>query len=114
MKPCRLLMAVLTAVNIALPLAHLSGNAEKQALSDGRALYKKHCAMCHFPDKADKKMGPGMKDLFKNKELPSSKQPATPEIVREKIAKGGKGMPAFAKKLSAEECDALMEYLETL
>jgi mono/diheme cytochrome c family protein len=92
----------------------MSADEEKKAAPDGQAIYKKQCNMCHFPDKADKKMGPGLKDLLKNKELPLSKKPATAEVVREQIEKGSKAMPAFAKKLSTEEMDALMDYLKTL
>ena len=83
--------------------------------SEGQKIFKKNCNMCHFPDKADKKMGPGLKDLFKNKELPASKKPATEDTVREQIAKGSKkGMPPFEDKLSASDVDNLIAYLKTL
>jgi len=101
------------ALGLILPLGVLRADNEKK-VADGEAVYKKSCNMCHFPDKADKKMGPGLKDLFKNKELPQSHRPVSDAVVREQIEKGSKVMPAFAKKLEPAEIDNLMEYLKTL
>jgi len=114
MKKHGLPMMMFVAVGFILPLTVTIADEAKRAAPEGQALYKKHCNMCHFPDKADKKMGPGLKDLLKNTELPLSKKPASVEVVREQINKGSKAMPAFGKKLSAKEMDALMEYLKTL
>jgi len=100
------------ALGLILPLSLSS--ADNKKVADGEAVYKKNCNMCHFPDKADKKLGPGLKDLFKNKELPQSHKPVTEATVREQIEKGSKAMPGFGKKLSAEEIDSLMAYLKTL
>ena len=62
------------ALGLILPLGVLRADSGKK-VADGEAVYKKNCNMCHFPDKAEKKMGPGLKDLFKNKELPQSHRP---------------------------------------
>jgi len=101
-------------LGLLLPLTAFSTQDAKSTSPDGAAIYKKNCNMCHFPDKADKKMGPGLKDLFKNKELPQSHKPATEANVREQIENGSKAMPGFAKKLSTADIDALMDYLKTL
>ncbi|MGH9425047.1 MAG: c-type cytochrome [Terriglobia bacterium] len=102
------------ALGLLLPLTVFSTQDAKSASADGETIYKKNCNMCHFPDKADKKLGPGLKDLFKNKDLPQSHKPATDANVREQIEKGSKAMPGFGKKLSPAEIDALMDYLKTL
>ena len=106
-------MSVFT-LGLLLPVAVFSTQESKSASADGETIYKKNCNMCHFPDKADKKLGPGLKDLFKNKELPQSHKPVTEANVREQIEKGSKAMPAFGKKLSADDIDVLMGYLKTL
>jgi mono/diheme cytochrome c family protein len=106
-------ISILT-LGLTLPLTVFSTQDSKGASADGETIYKKNCNMCHFPDKADKKLGPGLKDLFKNKELPQSHKPVTEAIVREQIEKGSKAMPAFGKKLSAADMDALITYLKTL
>ncbi len=75
--------------------------------------------MCHNTDSTQAKIGPGLKGLFKNKELPASHKPATDANVRQQILNGnpdGKPMPmpAFAGNLKPEEVDSLLEYLKTL
>jgi cytochrome c len=105
-------LSVLVTLGLILPLSLSS--AENKKAADGEAVYKKNCNMCHFPDKTDKKLGPGLKGLFKNKELPQSHKPVTEAAVREQIEKGSKAMPGFGKRLSSEEIDNLIEYLKTL
>jgi mono/diheme cytochrome c family protein len=85
----------------------------------GEALFKENCAMCHNTDSTEAKIGPGLKGLFKNKELPASHKPATEADVRQQILKGNPNgkpmpMPAFEGNLKPEEIDSLIEYLKTL
>ncbi len=94
-------------------------STEGGSVSEGEAIFKKNCNMCHYPNKADKKLGPGLRDLFKNKELPESHRPATEENVRAQIEKGSPDakpmpMPAFAEKLTPEEMENLLAYLKIL
>jgi len=96
-----------------------ASSASSAAVEEGKSSFGKNCSMCHFPDKTDNKVGPGLKDLFKNKELPESHLPATEENVRQQIEKGSPEakpmpMPGFKDKLSPSEMDSLIEYLKTL
>lgn len=96
--------------------SHSQGQASAK---EGEALFKQTCNMCHFPDKTDKKIGPGLKDLFKNKELPASHKPVTEANVRAQIEKGSPQakpmpMPAFKEKLTPEQIESLLSYLKTL
>ena len=86
------------------------------AVAVGKGLFQRNCALCHNADKADKKIGPGLKAVLKNKELPASHKPATEANVRAQIENGNlaKGMPAFGGKLSKAEIDSLFAYLKTL
>lgn len=103
-----------TVCLFALLLAPIFGSAESKGDGDaGKKVYKANCDMCHFADKTDKKIGPGLKGMFAAKKLPSGK-PTTDENVRSQIEKGGKMMPGFGKKLSATDIDNLMAYLKTL
>jgi mono/diheme cytochrome c family protein len=108
------LFASCVMLTLGLILPRSLSSADNKKATDGQAVYKKNCNLCHFPDKADKKLGPGLKDLFRNKELPQSHKPVTEVAVREQVEKGSKAMPGFGKKLSAEEIDNLMAYLKTL
>jgi len=78
----------------------------------GKAVFEQ-CAICHNPDSDEKKMGPGLKGLFKKDKLSSGKKP-TEANVRARIDDGGNGMPAYKDMLSDQEKDDLIAYLKTL
>jgi hypothetical protein len=84
----------------------------KAALS-GQKLFAANCSTCHFPDRKDKKTGPGLMGLFKSPQLPDSGLPVTDENVRERIVNGGDKMPPF-KHLKEEELKAIIDYLKSL
>jgi cytochrome c len=71
------------------------------------------CAVCHNADSTEKKMGPGLKDLFKHDKLVNGKK-VTDANVREKIEQGGNGMPPYKDLLSDDEKDNVIAYLKTL
>jgi mono/diheme cytochrome c family protein len=83
------------------------GNAEK-----GKEVFQQ-CGVCHNADSDEKKMGPGLKGLFKKDKLTNGKRP-TEANIRAKIDEGGNGMPAYKDMLSDEEKDDLVAYLKTL
>jgi hypothetical protein len=84
----------------------------KAALS-GEKLFAGNCSVCHFPDRKDKKVGPGLMGLFKSPKLPDSGLPVTDENVRRRIVNGGDKMPSF-KYLKEEELKAIVDYLKSL
>ncbi len=112
------------ALALGLPVATMSwAEGRKAPLTGpekaGKAAFDDNCAMCHFPDQTTSKIGPGLKGLFKNKELPYSHRPSTVANVREQIEKGdanGKPMPmpGFGSRLSKADLNNLIAYLKTL
>jgi cytochrome c2 len=84
-----------------------TGNAEK-----GKEVFEQ-CGVCHNADSDEKKMGPGLKGLFKKEKLADGKK-VTEATVRAKINEGGNGMPAYQELLSDEEKTNLIAYLKTL
>lgn len=98
--------ATLAAGSAAL-LAAGKGDAEK-----GKAVFEQ-CAVCHNADSTEKKMGPGLKGLFKKDKMSNDKKP-TEANVRAKIDEGGNGMPPYKEMLSDTEKDDLVAYLKTL
>lgn len=79
----------------------------------GEKLFAANCSACHFPDRKDKKVGPGLLGLFKSPKLPASGQPTTEENVRARIINGGDKMPPF-KHLKEAELKAIVDYLKAL
>ncbi len=100
---CIVLAAGTTAALVAAP----KGDAAK-----GKEVFGQ-CAVCHSADTTDKKVGPGLKDLFKHDKLVNGKK-VTDVTVREKIDQGGNGMPSYKDLLSDGEKDDLIAYLKTL
>jgi cytochrome c len=101
-----LFCVALTAGSITV-LARGKGDPEK-----GKAVFEQ-CAICHNADSDEKKMGPGLKGLFKKDKLSNGKKP-TEANVRARIDEGGSGMPAYKDMLSDQEKDDLIAYLKTL
>jgi mono/diheme cytochrome c family protein len=87
---------------------------DKSRWTAGRDLYRENCAVCHDIDrdaKHSRKIGPSLNHLFQNPRLPLSKGKPNRPYVAIRIKFGGQLMPAFAKKLSAEEIDTLIDYI---
>jgi cytochrome c len=71
------------------------------------------CAMCHNADSDEKKMGPGLKGLFKKDKMADGKK-ASEANIRARIDEGGNGMPGFKDVLDDQQKEDLIAYLKTL
>jgi len=101
-----IICATLAAGSTAL-IAAGKGDAAK-----GNAVFEQ-CGVCHNADSTEKKMGPGLKGLFKKDKMSNDKKP-TEANIRTKIDEGGNGMPPYKDLLSDQEKDDLIAYLKTL
>ena len=84
------------------------GDAEK-----GKALFAQQCVPCHNASSTEKKLGPGLKGLFKAAKLANGKK-ATEQNIRAQIDNGGNGMPPYKDMFSDREKDDLIAFLKTL
>ena len=82
----------------------------------GKPVFDQACAVCHDATTTDKKMGPGLKGLFKRPKLSTTGKPTNDANVLDKINIGGNGMPPFAGKDAISDVDRanLMAYLKSL
>jgi len=87
--------------------------ADKGDPAKGKEVFELQCGVCHNPDSEEKKMGPGLKGLFKKDKLTNGKKP-TESNIRAQIDEGGNGMPAYKDILSDQEKNDLVAYLKTL
>jgi cytochrome c len=71
------------------------------------------CAVCHNADSTEKKMGPGLKGLFKRDKLNDGKK-ASEANIRSRIDDGGNGMPPYKDLLDDQQKEDLVAYLKTL
>lgn len=101
-------LTVLTlCILIAAPSAFAGGGG-----SDGAAIYKAKCAMCHGPD------GAGQTTMGKNMKLrhlgSAEVQKQTDAELVKWIADGKGKMPAYKSKLTPADIDALVAFIRTL
>jgi mono/diheme cytochrome c family protein len=87
-------------------------SAGKGDAAKGKVVFEQ-CAVCHNADSDEKKMGPGLKGLFKKDKMANGKKPSDATVLA-KINDGGNGMPAYKDMLSDAEKDDLLAYLKTL
>lgn len=72
------------------------------------------CIQCHYPDRTEKKIGPGLKGVLHREKLQASGDPATRENVKKQIVAPYDKMPSYQDRLSDQELQRLVDYLATL
>ena len=82
-------------------------------ITAGSLAFGQQCSRCHYADRTDFKMGPGLKGLFRKEKLHGSDWPVTEANVRKQIVAPFGTMPAY-RDMSEETLDAMMAYLRTL
>ena len=90
-----------------------AGMVDRAAIERGRASYKRFCAICHFETSTAKKIGPGMRGIYKRGTYADGKT-VDDASMRAWIERGGKNMPGFKDSLKAEQVSELIAYLKTL
>jgi len=99
-------VAILSVALAGSPVFAAEGDGDAAA---GKELFDTKCAICHNADSKEKKIGPGLQGI-KDGKLPSGKD-ATYANLLENLNKGGGGMPAFEKLITAEEKDNVIAYV---
>jgi uncharacterized membrane protein len=90
-----------------------SAVTENLSVQAGAKLFGESCAFCHFTDKTDTKVGPGLKGLFQAEHLPTSKKSVSNESIEAQLKTPYKKMPAF-ESLTEDQVKSLIDYLKTL
>jgi len=94
------------------PPAISAGDIPAGEAKAGAVVFQGLCAACHFPDREDRKSGPGLKNLY-GKTLPWSGRPSNPENVILQIHSSKGTMPSFPD-LQGRALADLLAYLRTL
>ncbi|MCL4403046.1 MAG: cytochrome c [Acidobacteria bacterium] len=107
-------MTKLHLVALALVALAAAAPARKADLAArGKQVFERQCAVCHHADSTGRKVGPGLKGLFKRPTLAHGRK-VSEASVRAKIDDGGNGMPSYKEMLSDDEKNAVIAYLKTL
>lgn len=87
---------------------------EKNRVKIGQAIYRENCVVCHAVEAGSPtKLGPSFYHLFQRDKMPQSNAKPQRTLIAGKIRVGGKLMPSFAKKLTASDIDAVLDYLQS-
>lgn len=92
----------------AAPAKAAAGDATK-----GKALYKDNCGICHYSANTAKKIGPGLKGIYKRGKFADGKK-VDDANMQEWILKGGVDMPSFEGALTEGQMRDLIAYLRIL
>ena len=79
----------------------------------GRQLFEENCGICHFSASNAKKIGPGLKAIFRTGKFANGKK-VDDASMRAWIENGGVDMPAFKESLTAQQLSDLIAYLRAL
>ncbi|MGB7284262.1 MAG: c-type cytochrome [Candidatus Acidiferrum sp.] len=87
----------------------LSASAAK-----GKDLFEQKCSICHFADSTNRKIGPGLKGLYKRGTFSVNNKKVTTENLTTWIENGDSLMPPFKDVLDAQQIKDVVAYVKTL
>jgi uncharacterized membrane protein len=80
---------------------------------NGAVTFDQSCALCHYSDQTETKVGPGLKGLYKKDRMAQSGWKVTDDNVRRQLKTPYADMPPFPD-LTEEEKQAIIAYLRSL
>jgi mono/diheme cytochrome c family protein len=91
----------------------LVSESSEDIVNQGAVLFKKYCADCHYANRTDSKIGPGLKGLSQLEKLPSSGRSPTDENIRRQLIAPFAAMPSFTN-LTEEELKSMVAFLKSI
>ena len=80
----------------------------------GKEVFDTKCAICHYADNDQKKIGPGLKGLNKRGTFSVNNNKVTDETLKTWIENGDTLMPPFKEVLTPAEIKDVIAYVKTL
>ena len=80
----------------------------------GKEVFDQKCSVCHYADKADRKIGPGLKGISKRGTFTVNNKKVTDENLTTWIENGDSLMPPFKDVLDAQQIKDVIAYVKTL
>lgn len=94
------------------PGSNAAAATSVQMVSEGKILFRLHCASCHYAESRAQKISVGLKGLYGRGF--SNGRKVTDVGLAKWIEEGGKDMPGFNDTLKPEQVRALISYIKTL
>jgi len=80
----------------------------------GKEVFQKKCAMCHFAESDQKKIGPGLKGISKRGTFSVNGNKVTAESLKSWIENGDTQMPGMKDTLDPAQIRDVVAYVKTL
>ena len=80
----------------------------------GKEVFEKKCAICHFADSDQKKIGPGLKGISKRGTFTVNGNKVTTESLKTWIENGDSMMPGMKESLEPAQIKDVVAYVKTL
>jgi cytochrome c2 len=90
--------------------SHASGGSAAK----GKEVFEQKCAMCHFTDSDQKKIGPGLKGISKRGTFTVNGNKVTTESLTKWIENGDSQMPGMKDSLEPTQIKDVVAYVKTL
>lgn len=87
------------------------GNA---AVGRGKTLFQQKCAICHYDNSDQKKIGPGLKGISKRGTFSVNGNKITDDSLKTWIENGDQLMPPFKDVLESAQIKDVIAYVKTL
>ena len=91
-----------------------ASHASGASAAKGKQVFEQKCAMCHFADSDQKKIGPGLKGLAKRGTFSVNGNKITDESLKTWIENGDQLMPPFKEVLEPGQSKDVIAYVKTL
>jgi len=92
----------------------IGGRTSAGSAVRGKEVFEKKCAMCHFADSDQKKIGPGLKGISKRGTFTVNGKKVTTESLKTWIENGDSQMPGMKDSLEPAQIKDVVAYVKTL
>ena len=96
------------------PKKAAAGGGNAAAVARGKEVFDKKCAICHYADREDKKIGPGLKGLMKRGTFTINGTKVTTASLTTWIENGDSMMPGMKEVLEPAQIKDVVTYVKTL
>jgi cytochrome c2 len=91
-----------------------NSKASAAAIERGKTVFQSKCALCHYADQDQKKIGPGLKGISKRGTFTVNNNKVTDENLKDWIENGDELMPPFKDALEPAQIKDVIAYVKTL
>jgi cytochrome c len=118
LRNCAVIVGCAAVLGAGMILAQDSGKKSTgggaAAVARGKSLFQQKCAICHYDNSDQKKIGPGLKGISKRGTFSVNGAKITDDSLKAWIENGDQLMPPFKETLEPGQIKDVIAYVKTL